>query len=64
MNINVHDKEYMSEDWRELKELQKNLARDLVSLEENEDVSEETLEQVTELYTRIYNIIADIKRFL
>ena len=41
-----------------IKKLQENLARDLVSLEDNELVSEPQLEKITDAYTQVYDIIS------
>jgi hypothetical protein len=41
----------------QLKKLQENLAKDLVSLEENELVSEQQLDKITDAYTQVYDII-------
>lgn len=43
-----------------LKELQKNLARDLVHLEENESLSEQQLDEITDAYSKVYDIIAGL----
>jgi hypothetical protein len=43
-----------------LKELQKNLARDLVHLEENESLSEPQLDEITDAYSKVYDIIAGL----
>jgi uncharacterized membrane-anchored protein YhcB (DUF1043 family) len=44
-----------------LKELQENLAKDLVHLEEKESLSEELLDEISETYSNVYNIVAKIK---
>jgi hypothetical protein len=44
-----------------LKELQKNLAKDLVHLEENESLSEQQLDEITNTYSNIYDIVLKIK---
>jgi hypothetical protein len=44
-----------------LKELQKNLARDLVHLEENESLSEQQMDKITETYSEVYDIIIKLK---
>ncbi len=44
-----------------LKELQKNLARDLVHLEETESVSEQQMDKITETYSEVYDIITKLK---
>jgi len=41
-----------------LKKLQENLAKDLVSLEDNELVSEQQLDQITDAYSQVYDIIS------
>ena len=41
-----------------IKKLQENLARDLVSLEDNELVSEPQLEKITDAYAKVYDIIS------
>ena len=40
-----------------IKKLQENLARDLVSLEDNELVSEQQLDKITDAYAQVYDII-------
>ena len=42
----------------QIKKLQENLARDLVSLEENELVSEQQLDKITDAYAQVYDIIS------
>ena len=42
----------------QLKKLQENLARDLVSLEDTDVVSEQQLDKITDAYTQVYNIIS------
>ena len=42
----------------QLKKLQENLARDLVSLEDNELVSEPQLDKITDAYAQVYDIIS------
>jgi len=44
----------------DLKRLQENLAKDLVSLEENESVSEEKKNLINEEYAKVYRIISSI----
>jgi len=44
-----------------LKKLQENLADDLVHLEENESLSEKELEEITDAYSKVYNVINEIK---
>ena len=41
-----------------IKKLQENLARDLVSLEDNELVSEPQLDKITDAYAQVYDIIS------
>jgi len=41
-----------------IKKLQENLARDLVVLENEELVSEQQLEKITDAYTQVYDIIS------
>ena len=41
-----------------IKKLQENLARDLVSLEDTELVSEQQLEKITDAYAQVYDIIS------
>ena len=41
-----------------LKTLQENLAKDLVSLEENDLVTEQQLDKITDAYTQVYGIIS------
>ena len=45
-------------DQNKLKELQKNLAKDLVSLEDNDLVTEQQLDKITDTYTQVYDIIS------
>lgn len=42
----------------QIKTLQENLAKDLVSLEENELVTEQQLDKITDTYEQVYNIIS------
>ena len=44
-----------------LKKLQENLADDLVHLEENESLSEKQLEEITGTYSKVYDVITEIK---
>jgi len=44
-----------------LKKLQENLADDLVHLEENESLSEKELKEITDAYSKVYNVITEIK---
>ena len=41
-----------------IKKLQENLARDLVSLEDTDMVSEPQLEKITDVYSQVYDIIS------
>jgi hypothetical protein len=41
----------------QIKTLQENLAKDLVSLEDNELVTEQQLDKITDAYTQVYDII-------
>ena len=41
----------------QLKTLQENLAKDLVSLEDNELVTEQQLDKITDVYSQVYDII-------
>jgi hypothetical protein len=42
----------------QLKKLQENLARDLVSLEDTDVVSEQQLDKITDAYAQVYDIIS------
>ena len=42
----------------QIKKLQENLARDLVSLEDTDVVSEQQLEKITNAYAQVYDIIS------
>ena len=42
----------------QIKTLQENLAKDLVSLEDNELVTEQQLDKITDTYEQVYNIIS------
>jgi hypothetical protein len=44
-----------------IKSLQKNLAIDLVNIEES-DIKETTLEQIEEVYQSVYDLISKIDR--
>ena len=46
-----------------LKELQENLAKDLVKCEVREGITltEENLEKISETYSKVYDIITEIK---
>ena len=41
-----------------IKKLQENLARDLVSLEDTDLVSEQQLDKITDAYAQVYDIIS------
>ena len=41
-----------------IKKLQENLARDLVSLEDTDVVSEQQLDKITDAYAQVYDIIS------
>ena len=41
-----------------IKKLQENLARDLVSLEDTDMVSEQQLDKITDAYAQVYDIIS------
>lgn len=43
-----------------LKTLQENLAKDLVSLEDNMLVTEQQLDKITDAYSQVYDIITQI----
>lgn len=42
----------------QLKTLQENLAKDLVILEDNELVTEQQLDKITDIYTQVYDIVS------
>jgi hypothetical protein len=44
-----------------LTELQKNLAKDLAHLEENQSLSEQQMDEITDAYSKVYDIIAELK---
>jgi hypothetical protein len=44
-----------------LKELQENLAKDLVHLEKIESVTEMQLDEITDAYSKVYDIVTKIK---
>jgi hypothetical protein len=44
----------------QIKTLQENLAKDLVSLEKNELVTEQQLEKITDAYAQVYDIISKV----
>ena len=48
-------------DTNKLKELQENLAKDLVQLEQNESVTEDQLDAITKAYSKVYDIVSGIK---
>ena len=48
-------------DTNKLKELQENLAKDLVCLELDESVTEDQLDTITKTYSEVYNIVSRIK---
>ena len=56
----VHHKDCMNEQ-DVLKELQKNLAKDLAHLEANESLSEQQLDKITDTYSKVYDIVTKIK---
>jgi hypothetical protein len=41
--------------------LQENLAKDLVHLEENKSISEQQMDSITEAYSKVYDIITQLK---
>ena len=44
----------------QIKTLQENLAKDLVSLEDNDLVTEQQLNKITDAYTQVYDIITKV----
>jgi hypothetical protein len=44
-----------------LMKLQENLAKDLVHLEGNESLSEKQMDEITETYSEVYDIITKLK---
>lgn len=44
-----------------LDKLQENLAKDLVELEQNDAVSETVLDEVTKVYSKVYDLIVKLK---
>ena len=44
-----------------LTKLQKNLAKDLVHLEENKSLSEQQMNAITKTYSEVYDIITRLK---
>jgi len=49
------------DDINKLKELQENLAKDLVLLELDKSVTENQLDTITEAYSEVYDIVSKIK---
>ena len=45
-----------------LKELQQNLAKDLVHLEENQLLSKQQLDEITNTYSKVYDIVTDLSK--
>jgi hypothetical protein len=45
-----------------LKELQQNLAKDLVHLEENQSLSEQQLDEITDTYSKVYDIVTGLSK--
>ena len=45
-----------------LKELQENLAKDLVRLEEIESVTEMQLDEITDAYSKVYDIATELNK--
>ena len=44
-----------------LKLLQENLAKDLVHLEVSKEMTEEQLVEITDTYSKVYDIVTEIK---
>jgi hypothetical protein len=44
-----------------LSKLQENLAKDLVHLEVNESVNKEQMAEITDAYSKVYDIVTKIK---
>ena len=44
-----------------LEELQKNLAKDLAHLEQTPSLSEQQMDEITETYSEVYDIITKLK---
>jgi hypothetical protein len=44
-----------------LKEFQENLVKDLIKFEENNLLTEQQLEQITDIYSKVYDIFHEIK---
>ena len=57
----VHHKDCMDEQ-NKLKELQENLAKDLVRLEEIESVTEMQLDEITDAYSKVYDIVTELNK--
>ena len=45
-----------------LKKLQENLAKDLVQLEENESLSEQQMDSITDAYSKVYDIVTELNK--
>ena len=45
-----------------LKELQENLAIDLVHLEENNSLSEQQMDSITDAYSKVYDIVTELNK--
>ena len=45
-----------------LKELQENLAKDLVHLEENKSLSEQQMDSITDAYSKVYDIVTELNK--
>ena len=45
-----------------LGKLQENLAKDLVHLEVNESVSKEQMAEITDTYSKVYDIITELNK--
>ena len=45
-----------------LKELQENLAKDLVHLEENNSLSEQQMDSITDAYSKVYDIVTELNK--
>ena len=41
----------------DFKNMQENLAKDLVQFEENQSISEQQMDEITEIYSKVYDII-------
>ncbi len=48
-------------DFNKLTEFQENLAKDLVQLEQNKSVTEEQFDEITESYSKVYDIVSKLK---